>query len=140
MKGVLFGEDETYRSVLKLMESPDQCEIPSRSEGSIQYEQVVENLADAIKVDQRTITRLSQQLICVLTAYCEDTALAVVDSLEEHGPWQGSRRGDAFTVNRGVPFRREQTRFATVSYIQCEQPNSQTLCQQLWDGRKVIQN
>ena len=45
VKGVLFGEDENYRSILKLMESPDQAEIPSRTEGSVQYEEVVERLA-----------------------------------------------------------------------------------------------
>ena len=49
----------------------------------------MERIANMAKVDQRTVTKMSQQLMSLLTAYCEDTALSVVDSLKEHGPLGG---------------------------------------------------
>ena len=60
-----------------------------RSEGAAQYDEMAKTLAGEMDLDVKTLERASKQLQSVLTTYCEDTALAVVDSLEDHGPLAG---------------------------------------------------
>ena len=74
IRGILFGEDESYRAALKQMESASQPEIPSRAEGSVEYESQMMKLATTLGIEPRTLTKISQQMQSLLTAYTEDTA------------------------------------------------------------------
>ena len=89
LKGILCGENEAFRMALKVMEAPERLEIAPVTEGAAEYENQIEKIADAMGVDAKTVVYLSQQLQCLLTAYCEDTALSIVDSLENHGKLAG---------------------------------------------------
>merc|ERR1711884_351545 len=85
------------------MEKPEQPEIPPRSDGSKEYEGHIERLARDMGVEPRKMIRVSQQMQSLMTAYCEDTALAIIDALENHGPLaglEGWRR--LYTEQRGT--------------------------------------
>ena len=89
IRGVLFTHSEHYRGLLKMMESLSQPELPARSEGAAEYESTIEKIAAEIGAETQVVTKLSLQLHGLLTAHCEDTALAMVDALDDHGPLGG---------------------------------------------------
>ena len=71
------------------MESLTQPELPFRAESSSEYEANVEKIAKEVGIDEKEVTNLSQKLHGLLTAHCEETALAIVDALNDHGPLGG---------------------------------------------------
>ena len=62
IRGILFGEDESYRAALKQMESALQPEIPSRAEGSVEYESQMMKLSTTLGIEPRTLTKILQQM------------------------------------------------------------------------------
>ena len=46
-------------------------------------------VAAALGMEIGTLKRMSQQIRSMLTSYCDDTALAIVEGLEEHGELSG---------------------------------------------------
>ena len=89
VKAILVGEDEHFRTVLKTLESPEQQEIPPEAEGTSGYAEQVRLLSLKVGVESQVLVRMAAQMQCILTNYCEDTALAIIDSLEEHGQLSG---------------------------------------------------
>ena len=55
LRGILLGEDEGFRAALKLMESPEQPELPSIAEGTGAYESQIGGLQRRWILSQPTL-------------------------------------------------------------------------------------
>ena len=80
VKGVLTGESENFKTVLKVLEAPDRTEIQAEADDAEEYRMQVLKMASLMKLDEKEVVGLSQQLYSLLTNHCEDSALAIVDS------------------------------------------------------------
>ena len=114
IRGVLFSHDERYRNLLKKIESLNQPELASKADSAEEYDKMIGRLADEIEDEPDVVMKLSRQLHGLLTSHCEETALSIVDSLDDHGALGGleayrrlfaDQRG---TVNQRIDTLREK--------------------------------
>ena len=89
VRGIFIGEDERFACVFKAMEFLHQDELLPKAEGVKEYQDQVEKISQVTGLDTRTVTRMARQLNSMMISYCEDTALALVEGLEEHGEIAG---------------------------------------------------
>ena len=89
LKGILSDEDPVFGRVMKAMESAHQSEIMSKSDGMEEYQKQMQKIAEKVDVDVSTLSKISQQLFSLMIAYCDDLALEIVESVEEHGELKG---------------------------------------------------
>lgn len=89
VRGILLSEDDVYNVMFKVLESPHQLELVAKGESEEEYEEQARKLAEKMGLDRSAMMKVSKQMLSLLTAYCDETALSIVDGLEAHGELAG---------------------------------------------------
>jgi len=85
----LVSENELYGSLVKEVESLHQNEFPSRAENRDEAEIQLRMMTSKMSLAMSTLTQMAKQLMSILALYCSDTALSIVDALEDYGALGG---------------------------------------------------